>query len=150
MEIQSTIALISINATLFVQLLSFLLFLFILNRIMVRPLNQVKVTRTDRLDQIRREITTAEEEVEHIFHGLAHEESKIKDEAFDRQHALQEDAKQQAKQIFDAVQSEIDKLKVQTTQKVQEQIQDAKQHLTQESIKLARVIIEKTLERRMN
>jgi F-type H+-transporting ATPase subunit b len=150
MEIQSTIALISINATMIVQLISFLLFLFVINRIMLQPLNQVKGSRADRLEEIRQEITTAEDEVEHIFAGLAKEEGKVKDEAFQRQHAMQEDAKEQAKKIFDAVQAQIETLKVETNQKVKEQIQEAKQHLTEESIKLARVIIEKTLERRLN
>jgi F-type H+-transporting ATPase subunit b len=150
MQIQSTIALISINATLFVQLLSFLLFLFIVNRIMLRPLNQVKGSRNARMEEIRQEITTAEEQVEQIFADLAREERKVKDEAFDRQHAMQEDAKQQARQIFDVVQAEIDQLKAQTDRKVKDQIAEVKQHLTEESVKLARVIIEKTLERRLN
>jgi len=38
MEIISNIALISINETVVVQMLSFLVFMFILNRIMIRPL----------------------------------------------------------------------------------------------------------------
>ena len=38
MQIISNIALISINETLVVQLISFLIFLFIINRIMFRPL----------------------------------------------------------------------------------------------------------------
>ena len=40
MQIISNIALISINETLIVQLISFLIFLFVINRIMFRPLRK--------------------------------------------------------------------------------------------------------------
>ena len=45
MQIITNIALISINETLIVQLLSFLIFLFIINRVMIRPLRGVMSDR---------------------------------------------------------------------------------------------------------
>ena len=53
MQIISNVALISINETVVVQLLSFLLFLYIMNRIMFRPLRNVMAQREDHLKQIQ-------------------------------------------------------------------------------------------------
>ena len=49
MHIVSNIALISINETLIIQLVSFLIFLFLINRIMFRPLSHVMVERENHL-----------------------------------------------------------------------------------------------------
>jgi len=40
MQIVSNVALISINETMVVQLISFLIFLFVINRVMFRPLRE--------------------------------------------------------------------------------------------------------------
>ena len=59
MEIINTIALISINETLIVQLLSFLVFLFLINRVMIRPLRSVIDEREDFVTRVRKEIEDA-------------------------------------------------------------------------------------------
>ena len=149
MQIESTVALISINATLIIQLVSFLIFLFIINRIMFRPLDQVKGTRAARMVTLQQEIEAAEQEVHRIMDALAREELKAKEEALERQKLLEADAKEQTKQIFDGVKAEIDRLKAQSKEHVKAQIADVRQHLAEESQKLSRVIMEKTLERRL-
>jgi F-type H+-transporting ATPase subunit b len=149
MRIESAVALISINATLIIQLLSFLIFLFIINRIMFKPLVEVQGSRTSRMEAMRRQITEAEQTVARMLAELSHKELQAKDEAFERQRVLDADAKHQADQIFDAVKAEIETLKVQTHQNVKAQIQNVREHLAAESRKLSRVIMEKTLERRL-
>ncbi|MBR9980861.1 MAG: hypothetical protein KFF50_07525 [Desulfatitalea sp.] len=149
MQIESTVALISINATMIIQLVSFLIFLFIINRIMFRPLDLVKGTRAARMETLQQEIEAAEQEVHRIMDALAREELKAKEEALERQKLLELDAKAQTKQIFDGVKAEIDRLKVQSKEHVKAQIADVRQHLAGESQKLSRVIMEKTLERRL-
>jgi F-type H+-transporting ATPase subunit b len=149
MQIESNVALISINATLIFQLVAFLIFLFIINRIMFRPLEQVKGSRDAHLEELRQVIRQAEQQVEQMMDVLAQEELKAKDEALERQKILEEDARQQMKQIFDEVKSEIDTLKRENRQKIEEQIQDVKQHLPNEVHKVARTIMEKALERRL-
>lgn len=147
MQIESTIALISINATLIVQLVSFLIFLFIINRIMFKPLDQVKSSRAARMEALQQEIAAAEQEVHRMMDALAAKELKAKDEALDRQKAMEEEAKQETNRIFDAVKAEIDEMKTRTKEQVKAQIADVRQHLPEESLKLARAIMEQTLER---
>jgi F-type H+-transporting ATPase subunit b len=149
MRIESAIALISINATLIIQLLSFLIFLFIINRIMFKPLVQVQGSRESRMEAMRQQISEAEQTVARMLAELERKELQAKDEAFERQKVLDADAKQQVNKIFDAVKAEIETLKVQANQNVKVQIQNAREHLATESRKLSRVIMEKTLDRRL-
>jgi F-type H+-transporting ATPase subunit b len=149
MRIESAIALISINATLIIQLLSFLIFLFIINRIMFKPLVEVQGSRASRMEAVRLQISEAEQTVARMIAELERKELQAKDEAFERQRVLDADAKQQVNEIFDAVKAEIETLKVQTNQNVKAQIQNAREHLAAESKKLSRVIMEKTLDRRL-
>lgn len=149
MQIESTMALISINATLVVQLVSFLIFLFIINRIMLKPLERVQAARAERMEEMRQEMIRAENEVERMLTVLAEEEDKAKEEAFKRQQGMDEDARRQVNRIFEEVKAEIDTLKRQTRQKVDAQIEDIKHHLPEEAQKMAQVIMEKVLERRL-
>jgi F-type H+-transporting ATPase subunit b len=149
MRIESAIALISINATLIIQLLSFLIFLFIINRIMFKPLVEVQGSRESRMEAVRLQISEAEQTVARMIAELEQKELQAKDEAFERQKVLDADAQQQVNEIFDAVKAEIETLKVQTNRNVKAQIQNAREHLAAESKKLSRVIMEKTLDRRL-
>lgn len=149
MRIESAIALISINATLIIQLLSFLIFMFIMNRIMFKPLVEVQGSRESRMEAMRQQISEAEQTVARMLAELERKELQAKDEAFERRKILDEDTKQQVNKIFETVKAEIETLKVQTNQNVKAQIQNAREHLAAESRKLSRVIMEKSLDRRL-
>jgi F-type H+-transporting ATPase subunit b len=150
MEVISTIALISINATLAAQLISFLIFLFIINRLMFRPLQDVMGERERRVDDMQQEIVTAEADRKHILAILEEEEAKAKQDALMIQKNLEKDGTQKAEAAVKEATAEIERLRVETTQAVQQQILDVKQHLAEESEKLSRVIMEKTLDRSLS
>ncbi|OQY06422.1 MAG: hypothetical protein B6I22_05580 [Desulfobacteraceae bacterium 4572_123] len=67
MQIISNIALISINETLFIQLISFLIFLFIINRIMFRPLRRIIIERENHIEKINLDIIDAEKFMEKVI-----------------------------------------------------------------------------------
>jgi F-type H+-transporting ATPase subunit b len=150
MEVISTIALISINATLAAQLISFLIFLFIINRLMFRPLQDVMGERERRVDEMEQEIVNAEADRKHILAILEEEEAKAKQDALMIQKNLEKDGTQKAEAAVKEATAEIERLRVETTQAVQQQILDVKQHLAEESEKLSRVIMEKTLDRSLS
>ncbi|MBT8342629.1 MAG: hypothetical protein HKP58_00260 [Desulfatitalea sp.] len=82
MKIIETIALISINETLIIQLLSFLLFAFIFHRIMVRPLRRVMDDRDVYLKRIENDIVAAEEEYKQIHRRAVEQEAAARAAAF--------------------------------------------------------------------
>ncbi len=149
MEIVSNIALISINETMIVQLVSFLIFLFIINRVMFRPLRGVMGEREQFVEGIKSEISDAESEMEKINSLLKKQESATRQQAFDMRKELEDAGSQQASVIFAAARKEVMDLKERTEEEIEVQISEARKKLKEESEALALRIMEKILERRI-
>lgn len=60
MEIVQKTALITVNATLVFELISFLILVFILHRLMLKPLRATMQQREDYLDQMEKDVETGE------------------------------------------------------------------------------------------
>jgi len=149
MEIISNIALITINATLFHQLVAFLIFLFIINRIMFRPLRSVMAERDDIIEKIKLDTTNAGETIDRLNKDLKERESEVRKEAFKVQHELEEKGKQESAEIMKSTLQEIEVLKDKNEAIVNAQIMEAKKDLQKESEALALNIMEKLLDRRL-
>jgi F-type H+-transporting ATPase subunit b len=149
MEIISNIALITINATLFHQLVAFLIFLFIINRIMFRPLRSVMAERDDVIEKIKLDTTNAGETIERLNNELKERESKVRKEALKIQNELEEKGKQESAEILKSTLQEIEVLKDKNEATVNAQIMKAKKDLQKESEALALNIMEKLLDRRL-
>lgn len=149
MEIISNIALITINATLFHQLVAFLIFLFIINRIMFRPLRSVMAERDDIIEKIKLDTTNAGETIDRLNNELKERESEVRKEAFKVQHELEEKGKQESAEIMKSTLQEIEVLKDKNEAIINAQIMEAKKDFQKESEALALNIMEKLLDRRL-
>ncbi len=149
MHIISNIALISINGTLVFQLISFLLFLFIINRLMFRPLRNVMEERDSHIGKIEVDIADKEKEFQNVTDQLQQQESTVKSEAFLLQRELEDAGSRQAAEILDAARKEIATLKKAGQKKVDAQISEASKDLSKASEALAVSIMEKVLDRRL-
>jgi len=147
MEIISNIALISINETAIVQVAGFLIFLFVINRIMFRPLRNVMSDRDIHIERIKLDIVQAQKEVESFASQIQEQETAAKNEAFALKDGIESAGSQQAKEIYETVKKEI----VANSQKIQQEIaariSEEKQALEKESEALALNIVEKILDR---
>ncbi len=148
MQIISNIALLSINETLIVQLLSFLIFLFIINRIMFRPLRSTMDEREDYLKKVNNEIEDAKDELVTIARRIEAYESAVKLEAFELKDKLEGSGNQEANDITASAREEIAGLKQTATTQIDYQISEAREHLKRESEALAMNLMEKILDRR--
>ena len=90
MHIISNIALITINETLLFQLISFLIFLFIINRIMFRPLQNVMDNRKNHMDKIQTDTVDAIKELESLTQKLKAQESEVRTEALELKREVEE------------------------------------------------------------
>jgi F-type H+-transporting ATPase subunit b len=149
MHIISNIALITINETLFVQLLSFLIFLFIINRIMFRPLQNVMNERVNYMDKVKIDTVDAIQELEDLTKKLKKQEAEVRDQAFELKRELEESGSAKSAEIFASVRKEIDAIKEKTEMEVKVQISEARKHIQKESEDLAVNIMEKLLDRRL-
>ena len=149
MQIISNIALISINETLLVQLLSFLIFLFIINRIMFRPLQNVRSERANYMDQIKTDTRDAAKELETLTGRLKAQESTVRNQAKRLKQEIEESGSLQADEIMALAREQIETLKATAQGEVEAQLSEARKHLQKESETLAVNIMEKLLERRL-
>ena len=150
MQIVSNIALISINETMIVQVISFLIFMFVINRIMFQPLLKTRGDRDQYLNQIARDIVQAKEDVEQYTFELEERRNTIRLEAFEINKELEAVGNQEATGIVDAAVKEMSTIKEDTTQKLEAQIAEARKQVQKESEPLAIQIMEKILDRRIS
>lgn len=149
MEIISNVALISINETLIAQLASFLIFLYIINRIMFKPLLSVLNEREDHIDKMYREIAEAEEELDKVKRMLSKNEKAVKKEAFSIRQKLESDGQTRADQILQEALNQIEVMRESGRAEVRAQLEEAKKSIQKESEILVHQIMEKVLERRL-
>ena len=150
MQIVSNIALISINETLIVQVISFLIFLFVINRIMFQPLLKTRGDRDQYLNQIAHDIVQAKEDVEQYTFEIEERRNTIRSEAFEINKELETVGNQEATDIIDAAVKEVSTIKEDTTRKIEAQIVEARKQVMKESEPLAIEIMEKILDRRIS
>ena len=150
MQIISNVALISINETLIFQIISFLIFLFIINRIMFRPLRKVMSERETYVENIQKDIVDAEKKFEDLTRQIQVQEKAIREEAFKQQEQLEASGKQEAAEILAATREEINALKGRAQKEVDAQFTAARVHVQEESKGLAQNIIETVLYRSLN
>jgi F-type H+-transporting ATPase subunit b len=149
MEVISNIALISINETLFVQLISFLILMVLMNRIMFRPLRETMNNRRDYMQKLESDILNADKELKDITQQLKSRTSKVRHEAFSLKEKLEESGTHEADQIFASTQKEIENLREKTRKDVEAQVSEARKYLKTESEVLAVSVMEKILNRRL-
>ena len=149
MHIISNIALITINETLLFQLISFLIFLFIINRIMFRPLQSVMDNRKIHMDKIQTDTVDSIKELEILTQKLKVQESEVRTEALELKREVEESGSRQAVEIFAASKKEIETLKEKAEMEVNARIAEARKHLKKESEALVMNVMEKLLDRRL-
>jgi F-type H+-transporting ATPase subunit b len=149
MHIISNIALITINETLFVQLVSFLIFLFIINRIMFRPLRNTMRERESYIDQINGGIADATRELQSLTDKLQAKEMETKTQAFELQGEIEALGKKNAAKIYASVQREIKANKEKAEKEVETLLYDARKNIEKESESLVVNIMECLLDRRL-
>jgi F-type H+-transporting ATPase subunit b len=149
MQIISTTALISINGTLIAQVVSFLIFLFIINRIMVRPLQNSMAERDNHIEKMKQDIVEADKDVERVSMQLEERKTAVIEEAFGITKELEQSGSMEADEIFVAANSEVTALKERAKKEVDAQLAEVTKHLKEEAEALAINVMEKILDRRL-
>jgi F-type H+-transporting ATPase subunit b len=150
MEIVSNIALVSINETVFVQLISFLIFLFIMNRVMFRPLRDTMLKRDHHVKQIQDDITHQENQLQTLKDNINERESRVRREALETRKKLEDSGSQEAAAIISTTRQEIEVLRKKSAQDVDSKLSEARKSLKQESEGLVSDVMEKVLDRRLS
>jgi F-type H+-transporting ATPase subunit b len=150
MEIITNTALISINATLFVQVASFLIFLFVMNRLMFRPLRKTMRDRSKYVSDLEQEIDDAERDIVRYFKEIEKQRAAARAEAHSVTAELEEEGNDEAHEIIESAVKEISVLKKKTKKQIDAQISEARELLLKETEALSVQIMEKVLDRRLS
>ncbi len=149
MEIITNIALISINGTLIAQLVFFLIFLFIINRVMIQPLRRVMSEREGHLHQLKQDIDQARMDYEQLSETVKREEIEARSEAARVMLELEAAGMKEASRIVSEAQQEIEKLRAEERHRLEAQVSEARRVIGREAEALAMDIMEKVLDRRL-
>lgn len=150
MEIISNIALISINETLVVQLLSFLVFMFILNRIMIRPLRSSAHDREIYIEKLSGDISNSQAEMNAITTQIKEQEASARQTARSIQKEIVAMGSQEADGILKAAKQDVVALRQQTAAEIEATLSELRKTLAKEAEFIAVNFMEKALSRRLN
>ena len=150
MQIISTIAMISINETLIIQLISFLIFLFIINRIMIQPLRSVSQEREAHIQKIELDTVAAEKKVEQVLKQIQKQEAKAIDTAQEIREKIEESGKLEADEIIHATLREVENLSKENRRQVSAMVEEVRMSVPKEAETLAVGMMEKLLDRRLS
>ena len=150
MQIIDTIALISINETLIVQLLSFLIFVFIINRVMIRPLRGVMTEREQHIDTIRQDIVDAQQDLTERTRQSQVKEDRLRADALQFENEMEAKGQQEAATIIAQAETEIARLRQDAETEIEGQLKEARKEIQAKSETLALHIMEKVLKRSVN
>lgn len=150
MEIITNTALISINETLLVQVASFLIFLFVMNRLMFRPLRKTMDDRSRYVSDLEQDIDDAERDITRYSREIEKQRAAARAEAYGVTEELEEKGNQEAQKIVDTAVKEISVLKEATKKEIDAQVSEARKHLQKESEALSLQIMENVLDRRLS
>lgn len=149
MEIVSTVSMININATMIVELISFLIFLFLINRIMFRPLRHVMHQRDEKIDSLGQDIKDSKTTLTELDNQLEERKKAAVQEATDHKIEIENEGSDQANEILAQSRKEIDAIREENETFVNNQIADARKALQDEANQLAVRMMEKILDRRL-
>ncbi|MGE0084807.1 MAG: hypothetical protein AB7S75_10325 [Desulfococcaceae bacterium] len=149
MQIISNMALISINETMIVQLVSFLFFMFVMDRIMFRPLKASMEERDAYISGLDQEIRDTRKKMEDMLKSLKQKEKTVRSDANEMRMNLEEEGSRKAAELHDDLMKTISALRQETEADVARQIAEARKHLQKESEILAVTVMEKVLNRRL-
>ena len=150
MEIIATNALISINETFLVQLVSFLIFLYVMNRIMFKPLLSTMEQREDYLDHVKQEILAGQAKLDQLVTDLDAQRAQVIRDANAMALALEAEGDRTAAELIEEARQKITTLRHETETHVASQVQQARQTLAGEVETVTVAVMEKVLQRRLS
>jgi F-type H+-transporting ATPase subunit b len=137
MEVVENVALISINATLLAQLISFLVFMILFNRIMIRPLRKVMTERDDYMVQVGHQINEIRSSYKEIYQQIKTQEAEARQAAFDIRAEIEAAGQLSVNDLMEKTKREITDLRLAAQQETDAKIVKAREKVAAQADGLA-------------
>lgn len=133
--------------TLFIQIVTFLILIYILNLLLYKPILAIIDRRKKQLEELENEIRLFKDSADKRAVEYDEKLKQAKTKASELKKEIIKEGDNQAKSIIDAVRNEIPLMTQEFQQKIDKEIQAARQILSSQSRKLSLEIAEKVLGR---
>jgi F-type H+-transporting ATPase subunit b len=133
--------------TLLIQMVTFLVLIYILNRLLYKPILNIIDRRKKQLEELENEIKLFNESVDKKASEYEEKLKQAKSNAAELKKEIIEEGNTQAKSIVDEVRAEIPLMTQEFQQKMNKEMQAARKVLDNQSQKLSLEIAEKVLGR---
>jgi len=140
---------ISINGTLLVQLLNFLIITFILNRVMFRPLLKINRERSLHFEKTREEIEALNKKTEGLTVKIEEKKRSAKSEADEKRRLLKEEGEGKANTFIGDAQSSVISLNNEIDEQIRKEMTRVRPSLQSEAEAMVDSIMEKIIGRRI-
>jgi F-type H+-transporting ATPase subunit b len=148
MQVVENIALISINATMVVQLVSFLIFMVLFNRIMIRPLRTIMNERERFVEKVRTDVRAAGEALGEMTRQIERQESEARLAASKVREEIVEAGQQSVADLLNTTRQEISALRKSAQQEADATIAAARKGIQGEAGALADHMVAALLKQR--
>ncbi len=138
---------IDIDYTLWIQLVNFIVLIFILNVLLYKPILGIMEKRKQQFDGARDEVRTLHESVEKKMAEYEDAVRKAKQAAMEQKAEYVKEGAEEARKIVDAVRGVIPKMMEEFQEKMNREIEEARGVLKNQSQRLSLEIAEKVLGR---
>jgi F-type H+-transporting ATPase subunit b len=133
--------------TIFIQIITFLVLIYILNVLLYKPILSIISRRNKQLEELENEIKLFNESVDKRATEYEEKLKSAKANASELKKEIIKEGAEQAKTLVDAVRNEIPIMTQEFQQKMEQEIQKARQVLDSQSRKLSLEIVQKVLGR---
>jgi F-type H+-transporting ATPase subunit b len=140
---------ISINATLVLQVVHLLILVFILNRLMFKPILKLVDERSDYIEKSKTEIRDLESEAERLKREYLSRESKARKKASSESLELKKAGVAQVEAMIDESQKAVASIRSESETKIEAEFERARPSLQGEATVLAEEIVERLIGRRV-
>jgi len=138
---------INLNATLLIQLANFLLLMYLLNRILFRPMLRVLAERQERTEGRRKKATQLEADAQAVWEDYQRRIQDAKADADRVRTQLIRQGETQRDKALEAASAEAEKAVAQVRARVRAEADDARKALKAEADRLAAAVAERILGR---
>ena len=138
---------VSIDYTVILQIINFLLLIFILNLLLYKPILGIIEKRQKQVDDSQEEIKRLNDDAEKKMLEYEEKSRQAKLAAMDLKTQAMAEGTEKAKGIIDAVRGEIPKIIEGFNEKLGKEVEEARKILTGQSQKISKEIAEKVLGR---
>ena len=136
---------LSINATLLVQLIQFLILTFILNRLMFRPILKIIRDRSEHIDAGHKDIENLELKTQELANEYLSRESAARKQAHKERARVKLDATTSAGEFYNAAKNKVTSVRQEIDREVEQEVQKVRPFLQREAEALVNDITEKMM-----